>query len=153
MEGEREIPNPIEKAAASSSLPRQARARVGQTTDPVPEGKVVDAEPEHHFKVEPASHDVERSQPKAPSEMGLSERQAHMAELAKMQGGAEGTPLYRQDVQAGMDYQGASTAANKKMDSRHRRGMHQHCWLPAFQASGKAHSKHTDTVYHHKGKQ
>lgn len=25
--------------------------------------------------------------------------------------------------------------------------------LPGFQASGKAHSKHTDTVYHHKGKQ
>ena len=30
----------------SSNLPRQARARIGQTTDPVPEGKTVDAAPE-----------------------------------------------------------------------------------------------------------
>lgn len=39
-------PNPIVQAANSSSLPRTVRARVGATTDPVPEGKVVDAEPE-----------------------------------------------------------------------------------------------------------
>lgn len=32
--------------AESSNLPRQARARIGQTTDPVPEGKTVDAAPE-----------------------------------------------------------------------------------------------------------
>jgi len=34
------------KHAESSNLPRQARARIGQTTDPVPEGKTVDASPE-----------------------------------------------------------------------------------------------------------
>ncbi|KAL4448866.1 hypothetical protein ABPG77_007583 [Micractinium sp. CCAP 211/92] len=122
MEGEREIPNPIEKAAASSSLPRQARARLGQTTDPVPEGKKIDAEPEHHFKVEPAGHDQERSQPKAPSEMGLSERQAHMAvRRARPASTASPERACRHGTAcAGMDYQGTSTAANKKMDSRHR---------------------------------
>lgn len=39
-------PAPRHAPAESSSLPRQARARIGQTTDPVPEGKVVDAAPE-----------------------------------------------------------------------------------------------------------
>jgi hypothetical protein len=32
----------------------------------------------HHFEVKPASHDVERSQPTNPAEMGLVERDSHM---------------------------------------------------------------------------
>ena len=39
-------PSPVVKAAESSALPREARARIGQTTDPVPEGKEVHAEPQ-----------------------------------------------------------------------------------------------------------
>lgn len=42
-----ERPNPILKAAeASSNLPREARARLGLTTDPIPDGKVLDSAPE-----------------------------------------------------------------------------------------------------------
>jgi hypothetical protein len=33
-------------AAATSNLPRQARARIGHLTDPLPEGKQLDAAPE-----------------------------------------------------------------------------------------------------------
>lgn len=40
-----ERPDPVLKAAEASSLPRAARARIGQTTDPLPEGKMLDTEP------------------------------------------------------------------------------------------------------------
>jgi len=111
-----EHPNPIVHASESSALPRQARARVGQTTDPLPEGKEV-AEPVHHFTINPAGHDVERTQPKTAEELNVPRQ-----ELEKLQGGDRGrVPLYS-DQQKGVDWQGSGTQANKNMDSRHRHG-------------------------------
>ena len=71
-------PNPLSKAAEASHLPRAARARIGQTTDPVPEGKVAHTEPEHHFPIEPAGH--ERTHSKTAEELGLEPH-----ELEKLQ--------------------------------------------------------------------
>jgi hypothetical protein len=114
-----ERPNPVEHHAAASNLPRNVRGRVGQTTDPVPEGKKLDAEPKHHFPVEPAGHDVERAKAFAVADLPPE----HTEALKKMNDAS-----YRQhlpnmnDVQAGMDWLGTSTQANKKMDSRRRHG-------------------------------
>jgi hypothetical protein len=63
-------PNPLTHAAESSHLPREMRARIGQSTDPLPEGKVAHTEPEHHFTIDPAGHDVERTNPKTAAELG-----------------------------------------------------------------------------------
>lgn len=65
-------PNPVVHAAESSHLPRSARARVGQTTDPVPEGKEACTEAQHHFDITPAGHDVERTHPKTAEELGVA---------------------------------------------------------------------------------
>jgi hypothetical protein len=123
MTDQRHPPNPVEKAAESSALPRELRARVGQTTDPVPEGKEVAADPVHHFNAKdaPESHDQARSHPKDPSELGLTEQDA--AKLTTQRGEdlkARQHLPNRNDVQIGMDWRGTATQANKLMDSRHR---------------------------------
>jgi len=109
-------PNPLSKAAKSSSLPREARARIGQNIDPVPEGKVAHTEPEHHFPVEPASHDVERATAKTAEELGVDPH-----ELEKLQRKDREQVNLKSDVQSGMDYMGSSTQANKMMPSTQRR--------------------------------
>jgi hypothetical protein len=109
-------PNPLSKAAESSHLPREARARIGQTTDPVPEGKVAHTEPEHHFPIEPAGHDVERTNPKTAEELGVDPH-----ELEKLQRQSREHVDLKSDIQSGMDWMGTSTQANKKMPSTHRR--------------------------------
>lgn len=110
-------PNPILKAAETSSLPRQARARIGQTTDPVPQGKEVAAEPHHHFPIDPAGHDVERTNPKTAEELNVPPQ-----ELEKLQRRDREHMTLMNDRQSGMDWQGSATQANKMMDSRHRHG-------------------------------
>lgn len=75
MSSPSERPNPIVKAAESSALPRQARARIDQCIDPVPQGKELQAEPHHHFPIEPAEHDVNRAQQKSAEELGLSPKE------------------------------------------------------------------------------
>ncbi|KAI3430521.1 hypothetical protein D9Q98_005114 [Chlorella vulgaris] len=129
-------PNPITKAAEASTLPRQARARIGQTTDPMPEGKVLDAAPELHFPLEPADHDSERSKPQPFGDLSLVERTAHMKELNQKHGG--GDALYNRKDKGEFNrpiMQGTSTAANKLMDSRRRGNDFPGCS-----------SKHLDTV-------
>jgi hypothetical protein len=110
-----ERPNPILKAAESSHLPRTARARLGQTTDPLPEGKVLHSEPEHHFPIEPASHDVEKTNPKTAAELGVEPH-----ELEKLQRHDRGHLDLKSDIQSGMDWMGGATQANKQMPSTHR---------------------------------
>ncbi|KAG7670186.1 hypothetical protein Ndes2526B_g06590 [Nannochloris sp. 'desiccata'] len=109
-------PNPLSKAAESSNLPREARARIGQTTDPVPEGKVAHTEPEHHFPIEPAGHDVERTNPKTAEELGVEPH-----ELEKLQRRSREHVVLKSDIQSGMDYMGSATQANKQMPSTQRR--------------------------------
>jgi hypothetical protein len=110
-------PNPLNKAAESSHLPLRARARIGQTTDPVPQGKVAHTEPEHHFPIEPASHDVERTTPKTAQELGV---EPHELERLHRLENRQHVDL-KSDLQSGMDYMGSSTQANKKMPSTQRR--------------------------------
>ena len=105
-------PNPVSKAAETSNLPRNARARIGQTTDPVPEGKVAHTEPEHHFPIEPAGHDVERTHPKTAEELGLEPH-----ELQKVQRPTRD----HVDMKPGMDWMGTATQPNKDMPSAQRR--------------------------------
>ena len=107
-------PNPVSKAAETSNLPRNARARIGQTTDPVPEGKVAHTEPEHHFPIEPAGH--ERTHSKTAEELGLEPH-----ELEKLQRFSREHVDLKSDIQSGMDWMGTATQANKMMPSTHRR--------------------------------
>lgn len=153
---ENTMSNPVEKAAAASSLPREARARVAATTDPVPRtsrawrictpystylsfvclvsccaaGKVLHTHPQHHFPVVPASHDVDRTEPKSSSELGLPQGEIDKLQRAGREHGANA-------VQSGMDHRGAATTANKLMDSRKHRA----------DFSGDRHNKHLDSVY------
>ncbi|KAK2078086.1 hypothetical protein QBZ16_003954 [Prototheca wickerhamii] len=77
-------PNPIVQAANSSSLPRTVRARVGATTDPVPEGKVIDAEPELSSPIKREVHDAEKAQKEA-EELGHEDPAAYQREMQRMQ--------------------------------------------------------------------
>ena len=108
-------PNPLVKAAEASNLPRSARARIGQTTDPVPEGKVLHAEPEHHFPIEPASHDVEKTNPKTAEELGVAPQ-----ELEKLQRQSREHVDHTSARQSGIDFQGGASASQKNMPSTHR---------------------------------
>lgn len=110
-----ERPNAILKAAETSHLPRTARARIGQTTDPLPEGKVLHSEPEHHFPIEPASHDVEKTNPKTAAELGLEPH-----ELEKLQQHDRGHVDRKSDLQSGIDWMGSATRGNMDMPSTHR---------------------------------
>lgn len=86
-----------------------------QTTDPLPEGKKLDAEPKHHFNaIDAPDHDPSRL-------MHRNEAATAPQEVEKMQRrDREHVVLYDHDVQAGMDWLGSSTQANKKMSSAHR---------------------------------
>jgi hypothetical protein len=106
-------PNHLNKAAESSNLPREARARIGQTTDPVPEGKVAHTEPEHHFTIEKAGHDVERTHPKTAEELGIEPH-----ELEKLQRQSRDHVDLKSIAQNGM---GSLTQENKDMPSAQRR--------------------------------
>ncbi len=108
-------PNPLTKAAESSHLPRAMRARVGATTDPVPEGKVADTHAHHHFPIEPASHDADRAHAKSAEEMGLDPHEAE-----KLQKTGREHVTHRSALQSGMDWSGTASQANKKMPSTHR---------------------------------
>jgi hypothetical protein len=108
--------DPALAAAHATSLPRtRGRAQAGLTTDPVPEGKVIDSSPKHHFTVLPGKH---FGAPK-PAVGGPVPEDTRMRELEKMHPEAKGHQHRLNDVQAGMDFQGAATTSNKKMDSRH----------------------------------
>jgi hypothetical protein len=108
-------PNPLTKAAESSHLPREVRARVNQTTDPIPEGKVPQS-PTHHFDIQPACHDIERSNPKTGDELRMEHH-----ELEKMQRQSQNHVDLKSNLQKGMDFRGSATTANKDMPSTHRR--------------------------------
>lgn len=108
-------PHPLTKAAESSALPHALRARVGAATDPVPEGKVPDIAPHHHFPIEPASHDADRAHAKTAAELGLDPHEAEKLQRT----GLDHVP-HISAVQAGMDWAGSATQANKQMPSTHR---------------------------------
>ena len=109
-------PNPLLHAAETSNLPRAARARVGQTTDPIPEGKVIHTHPEHHFTIEPASHDVDKTNPKTAEELGVEPH-----DLQKLQQHDRQHVDLMSNLQKGVDFMGGATQANKNMPSTHRR--------------------------------
>lgn len=80
-------------------------------------------------------------------------RDAHNREVQKMHdselgGGGHGHNRHLKPQQAGMDWLGASTAANKKMNSRqtHAGG------IGGGGGGGANHNKHLDTVYRSAGK-
>jgi hypothetical protein len=129
-----ERPNPVAKAAEASALPRTMRARVGATTDPVPEGKELAAAPEHRMHIFPAGHDVERTHPRVAEDLGLPPGEAD-----KLQGAGSGAhPAHPSGPQqAGMDYRGSATSANKLMDSRHH----------GADFGAPSHNKHLNSVY------
>lgn len=105
---DRHLPNQLEKAAASSALPRAMRARVGATTDPVPEGKLPASHPHHHFTIKPASHDVDRAQAKTAEELGLEHHEA-----AKLQRTGRDHLSLKSPAQMGMSFSRTDTQANK----------------------------------------
>ena len=108
-------PNPIIKAAEKSSLPRAERARIGQTTEPVPEGKVLAAEPHHHFKVIPEDHEGLTQIHKVAEELGTEPREQEHTRHTR-----DHVPL-RSALQSGTDFPGTATQVNKQMPSTHRR--------------------------------
>ncbi|KFM23206.1 hypothetical protein F751_3397 [Auxenochlorella protothecoides] len=125
-------PNPITKAAESSNLPREARARLGLNTDPVPEGKIIDAAPEHYHKITPEVRDGEKSQegdeeedgPDAVARAGFQKEMNKMqAEQVKNQGknqaGSPGHQVYHNAGQMRMDSRGGAQnfQGSKQMDS------------------------------------
>ncbi|KAL3161608.1 hypothetical protein ABBQ32_010466 [Trebouxia sp. C0010 RCD-2024] len=64
--------------------PRQIRAQVGLTEDPLPEGKTV-AKPEHHQKIEPASHGSNDPGNDSNTELSKEGIKGHKEELKNMQ--------------------------------------------------------------------
>jgi hypothetical protein len=162
------MPNtdPITRASQSSTLPRQARARINMTTDPVPEGKVLEAQPTHHMMtpIDSATRgamegtSLQQSIDEGEEQQGGAAavvRDAHNREVQKMHhtlkhtelgGGGHGHKNLKPQ-QAGMDWLGASTAANKKMDSRQT-----HSGGNLGGGGGGNHNKHLDTVYRSAGK-
>jgi hypothetical protein len=137
------------------------------TTDPVPEGKVLAAQPTHHMMTPIDSvtggamegtslHQSIDEGEEQPQQGGAAAvvRDAHNREVQKMHhtlkhtelgGGVHGRKHLKQ--QEGMDWIGASTAANKKMDSRQT-----HAGGNVGGGGGGNHNKHLDTVYRSAGK-
>ncbi|KAK9792029.1 hypothetical protein WJX73_005287 [Symbiochloris irregularis] len=73
---------------ASHNLPRTARARVGATTDPLPEGKKV-AEPVLHGDIKPAGHDQDRAAGGGAPGEGTSEDYKAMQKEVQASGAAD----------------------------------------------------------------
>lgn len=139
---DQERPNPITKAAntASSNLPRQARARVDLTNDPIPPGKMLEAEPKHHFNLYPESHDQPNHATATEGDASLVKHGLpgmHKAEVDKMH---DDTQRHAAFDRSQMDWQGTSTSSNKKMMSNH------------IGADFDKHTKHLDSVRRSVGK-
>ena len=110
-------PNPLTTAATAPNLPRDARARIGATTDPLPPGKIQIEHPKHHHEVISASHDVGETHPKTAEELGVEPNE--LQKMLKVEGREQQHP-HMSFMQQGIDWRGSATQSNKKMPSTHR---------------------------------
>lgn len=76
----------------------------------------MDAEPKHHFKVIPEDHDVGKAEKTAQELGGVPPEK--FEKLQRLEGRQHISHM--SDVQAGMDFSGAATSANKKLPSKQR---------------------------------
>ncbi|CAL8464432.1 g3967 [Coccomyxa elongata] len=104
---------------SNPNLPRTIRARIGAETDPVPEGKHVDAGPEHHSTIVPANHGAAITEAEERTQAQEREdRKAHVKEMehARNEPGFKTTD--RNPVNTAADSGKQASVANKMMDSR-----------------------------------
>ncbi|KAK9904984.1 hypothetical protein WJX75_007093 [Coccomyxa subellipsoidea] len=102
---------------SNNNLPRTIRARTAATSDPVPEGKHLDAGPKHHPNIVPANHGAaiteagERTQAQE-----REDRKAHVKEMEHARNEIGFKTSGKNPV--GKDSGTQASVGNKLMDSR-----------------------------------